>query len=332
MPIPKQTTVLCQRETGIPEKVIQVETWDMPEPGKDQVLLKMEAAPINPADINMLEGRYAFQPPLPAVLGLEGIGTIEAVGDGVKDITPGQRAIVPRAVGTWCQYRIADADQVIVVPKSIDIEQAAMISVNPPTAWRMLEDFVVLRSGDWIVQNAANAGVGRCVIAIAHQRGLRTINIIRNPEQIAELKETGADIVITEEELLDKKLKQIVADKEILLGLNAVGGANAHEMSKCISRHGTMVTYGAMSKKPLQISNALLIFKDIRFVGFGLGDWFQVSSKQDKEKMFATIFEMAEKGSLDVPVEKTYPLRAATEAIIHAQRDKRKGKILFRMS
>ena len=328
----KTVTVVCHHECGIPEEVAQVETWDTPAIGQNQVLVEMKASPINPADINILEGKYPIRSPLPAVVGNEGVGVIAQTGSAVSNLRVGQYVISLDRVGNWCEAYVADASNLIPLPDDIPLEQAAMLSVNPPTAWRMLEAFVNLKPGDWVIQNAANSGVGRSVIQIARLRGLRTVNIVRRKDLIPELEAEGADVVVTDEIPLSKQIRDLTDNADVPLGLNAVGGENAREIAKSLGNHGTLVTYGAMGLQPLQVSNSLLIFKDLRFRGFWINAWYKRAETREILEMFNQLILLVAAGKLKAPVEKTYPLTDAKDALIHACQSRRKGKILFLMN
>lgn len=320
------------QEFGTPTEVVRVESRRLPPPAAGEVQVKMLAAPINPADLNILEGKYGILPTLPAVVGNEGVGEITALGEGVAGLAPGQRALIRHGTGTWSERVNAPADAVLPVPADIDIEQAAMILVNPPTAWRLLHDFVSLQPGDWVVQNAANSGVGRSVIAIARKLGLRTANLVRREELVAELKEAGADEVVIDNEDAKAHLKEIVGQTGARLGLNAVGGESALRVAGALGMDGVHVTYGAMGRHPLRVPNGLLIFKNISFHGFWISRWFKHSQPAERDAMFGEIVELIRSGALCVKVAATYPLTEAKAAIEHASQGERGGKILFRMN
>src|SRR6476620_3120140 len=148
-----------------------------PKPG--QMLIRVEFAPINDSDLLVASGLYAVRPKLPSVVGNEGAGKVLAVGDGVQNVKVGDRVVIPRGVFSWAEKVLAPAEEVIVLPPEIDPQQAAMLSIKPPAAALLLEEFGSLKPGDWIVQNAANSGVGRAVIVFSNQKGVRTINIVR---------------------------------------------------------------------------------------------------------------------------------------------------------
>jgi len=317
-----KATVACLREVGIPEQVVRLEDWELPELQPGQILVEPLVSPINPADLNVLTGTYGVKPNLPAVLGNEGVGLVTAGSAHV-----GQRILAPMQLGWWCTARIMNAADVFPIPDDIPVEVAAMLAVNPPTAYRMLLDFVNLKPGDWIIQNAANSGVGRCVITIAKAKGFHTINVVRRKELIPELEALGADIVLTDETPVSKQ----ITGMEIKLALNAVGGESARQLAKTLAPHSTHVTYGAMGREPLKLDNGLLIFRDIRFRGMWISEWYRHATRADITTMFTDLRPLIHAGQFNVPIEKTYPLEKVHEALAHAARDKRTGKIMLAM-
>lgn len=227
---------LLYRKHGNPTQVVQLEEVDLPTIGEHEVLVKIMAAPINPADINMIQGTYSILPDLPAVGGNEGVAQIVEVGRKVKSLKLGDWVIPKDAgLGTWRTEAVVAEDAIISLPKDIPLLCAATLGVNPCTAWRMLSDFEDLKPGDSVIQNAANSGVGQAVIQIAAARGINTINVIRDrPEftQLSErLKAIGATHVIREEELRRPEMKELfkICPKPKLV-LNGVGGKSATEL------------------------------------------------------------------------------------------------------
>ena len=164
---------------GNPADVLQVETRPWPTPVADEAVVKMSAAPINPADLNQIEGKYPVRPALPATPGFEGAGVVVGIGAGVNGLTSGALVILPHNIGTWRDAVAVKAEHLVVVPDGIEPVQAAMLKINPLTAWRLLHDYVDLRKGDWLIQNAANSAAGRDVIQIAHELGYKTVNVVR---------------------------------------------------------------------------------------------------------------------------------------------------------
>jgi trans-2-enoyl-CoA reductase len=314
---------------GNPTVVLQVVDLPLTRPAANDVVVKMSAAPINPADLNAIEGKYPIKPSLPATPGMEGAGTVIEVGSAVRDVAVGTQVILPHNFGTWREIAVIAAEKLIAVPQEIEPIQAAMLKVNPITAWRMIHDFVPLRAGDWLIQNAANSGAGQCAIQIARELGIKTVNVVRRPDLADELHSLGADIVLVDGENLRDEVLAATNKAPIRLALNAVGGENALRVAKCLAADGTMVTYGAMSLKPLAIPNGMFIFKNLRFTGFWVNKWYEAATPQQRAETFAPLFDMAKRGLLRTKVEATYSLREAKAAVAHAAQSKRSGKIVF---
>jgi hypothetical protein len=192
---------------GNPAEVLHVETRPWPTAATDEAVVKMRAAPINPADLNQIEGKYPVRPELPATPGFEGAGVVVEVGAQVKDLTTGALVILPHNIGTWRDAVAVKAEDLVVVPEGIDPVQAAMLKINPLTAWRLLHDYVDLQKGDWLIQNAANSAAGRDVIQIAHELGYKTVNVVRRAELIDELRAEGGDVVLVDGEGLRDEVK-----------------------------------------------------------------------------------------------------------------------------
>ncbi len=286
---------------GNPADVLRVESRPWPTPGTGEAVVKMRAAPINPADLNQIEGKYPVRPDLPATPGFEGAGVVAALGANVTSVAVGDLVILPHNVGTWRDAVAVKAEDLVVVPAGIEPVDAAMLKINPMTAWRLLHDYVDLEKGDWLIQNASNCAAGRAVIQIACELGYKTVNVVRRAELIDELRAQGGDVVLVDGENLREEVK------------NATGGAPIR----------------FMSLQPLKIPNGLLIFKDLRFRGIWINKWYDNATKEQRMEAFRPLFEMAKRGLLKTKVEKAYPLREAKVAVAHAAQGKRGGKIIF---
>jgi mitochondrial enoyl-[acyl-carrier protein] reductase / trans-2-enoyl-CoA reductase len=314
---------------GNPADVLHVESQPWPTPSAGEVIVKMRAAPINPADLNQIEGKYPVRAALPATPGFEGAGIVAEVDRDVTNVAVGALVILPHNIGTWRDAVAVKADELVVVPTGIKPVHAAMLKINPMTAWRLLHDYVDLARGDWLIQNAANSAAGRAVIQIARELGYKTVNVVRRSELIGELRVDGGDVVLVDSENLRREVEDAIAGPPIRLGLNAVGGESALRLANCLAPGSTLVTYGAMSLQPLKIPNGLLIFKDLRFRGIWINKWYDNATPAQRMEAFQRLFEMAKRGLLQTKVEKAYPLSEAKAAVAHAARGQRSGKIIF---
>lgn len=324
--IPVQTLVARIGAHGDPAQVLTLAEVPLRAPGPGEVLLRMQRAPINPADINVIEGTYGWLPALPAVPGNEGVGEVVAIGPGV-DLPIGAR--VRPSSGTWCAWMTVVASSCQVLPIDLPVDQAAMLTVNPATAWRILADFVDLQPGDWVVQNAATSAVGRCLIALCRERGVRTANLVRRAESVAMLQAVGADVVLVDDRSARAELQRITADRPPRLALNAVGGDSAATLAAVLAPQGTLVTIGAMARQPLRLPNGPLIFKELRAVGFWVSAWYRRASPEVVQAMIDALAERVRSGVLHQQVAAVYPLAQVAEAVAHARRDGRDGKVLL---
>ncbi|POI22665.1 hypothetical protein CIB84_013587, partial [Bambusicola thoracicus] len=249
---------------------------ELPALGHSDVLIKMLAAPINPADINMIQGTYALLAPLPAVAGNEGVGRVLEVGPGVVALSPGD-CIIPAdaGLGTWRTHAVLPEHSLLRVPGDIPLLCAATLGVNPCTAFRMLSDFESLAPGDSVIQNAANSGVGQAVIQIAKAMGIRSINVVRDrpdlPQLVERLLALGADHVVTEDALRKPEMKEIF--------------------------------------------KSAFIFRDVRLRGFWMTQWKKEHDKQSMASMVDTLCQMVQKGQLSAPACTAVPLEEFREAV-----------------
>lgn len=300
---------LVYRNHGDPARVIQLENVDLPPIGANDVLVKMLAAPINPSDINMIQGTYAILPDLPAVGGNEGVAEVVEVGSQVKSLRAGDWVIPKDAgLGTWRTEAVLPEKDVISVPNSIPLLSAATLGVNPCTAFRMLSDFEDLKPGDSVIQNASNSGVGQAVIQIAAAKGIKTINVVRDRPEFTELSERlkaiGASHVIKEETLRRPEIKELFKTcPKPKLALNGVGGKSATELLRHLKIGGSMVTYGGMSKQPVTIPVSALIFKDVKIRGFWVTQWKRDHAHDGKEfrVMLDELCSLIQQGKLSAP-------------------------------
>ncbi len=319
------------RRGPVPQDVIECVTRETPTPGAGEVLIEMLAAPINPSDVLTLTGRYGMLPPLPAVGGNEGVGRIAGVGEGVT-MPSGQLVLLPVGTGTWSSHLVAPAAGLMVLPEITSperVQQLAMLTVNPPTAWLLLSEFVTLASGDWIIQNAANSGVGEYLVQLARRRGLRTVSVVRRESAVAPLLAIGGDVVLVDGPDLAKRVATATHNAKIRLGVDAVGGGATDRIAQCVTVGGTVVNYGALSGDPCTIAPASFVFRDITLRGFWLAFWFRNATVQRQQEVFGELATLIARGELVTRVHATYPLEQIKDAVAAASAGGRDGKILL---
>jgi len=300
---------------------------DVGEPAVDEVVFDVLAFPINPADMWFCRGSYRLKPPLPATPGAECVGRVTAVGSAVKHVRKGD-LVINLQRENWAQRRKVKGDDAIPLPAGIDLRQAAMVRINPPTAQLMLSDFVDLKPGDWVIQNVANSAVGRLLIVLAKQRGLRTVNVVRRPDLAAELRTLGADIVIVDSSDLARQVGEATSDARIMLGVEAMGGAATGRLADCLATDGTLVHYGSMSGEDPKVTRNNFIYRGVRLTGFMLGRFLSRRSAEEIRAIYADLGGQVMAGKLSAPVDTVYPIEQIKEALAHADKGGRNGKIL----
>uniref|UniRef100_A0A5S6QY26 Enoyl-[acyl-carrier-protein] reductase, mitochondrial n=1 Tax=Trichuris muris TaxID=70415 RepID=A0A5S6QY26_TRIMR len=315
-------------EWGDPLTVLKFATRDVPSPKADEVRYKFLASAINPADINTIQGVYPIRPEVPAVAGMEGVMRIEEVGANVKDLKVGDKVIPRSAIfGAWRSAGVTTPDQLIKVSSELDDVQAATITVNPSTAYRMLKDYVDLQPGDVILQNGANSAVGQLVIQLCSEFKVTSVNLIRDGKQDEKetklyLEELGADFVFTQSEF-KKEGRTLFKGKLTApkLALNCVSGPDTIFMAGVLAPKGKMVTYGGMSKQPLQVPTGPFIFKGIELHGYWLTIWNeQPENQMERLRTLDYLTGLLTKHKLKMPkfepvLIKDY--RKAVEATLH---------------
>lgn len=322
----EQNFALVYSEHGDPAKVLKRTVEPQPTPVKDdEVVVRMLAAPINPADINMIQGVYPVRPKLPAVGGNEGVAQVVEVGRAVTHIKPGDW-VVPAVSGwgTWRTLAQSPANKVVKIPNNIPVVSAATLAVNPCTAYRMMVDFVSMSPGDCIIQNGANSGVGQAVIQVAAEMSLQTINVIRANRPDADqlvtyLKSLGATHVITDEFVRSPEMNDLVKslpNGPPKLAFNCVAGRSVADLLKHMARGAVVVTYGGMSKQPMSVPVGPLIFNDVQLRGYWNTRWYSENQNSEKSHaMWGFLSEMIRGGRLKAPVHRLVQLKDFNSAI-----------------
>lgn len=323
----EQQRAIRYHECGQPGEVLRLETIEKPEPGPGEVRVKLIAATINPSDLGMIGGSYGRLKELPAVGGREGVGEIEAIGAGVTGIEIGQRVRFPE-VGAWQEFACLRADELVFVPHSVPVDQAALAFINPPTAWCLLTRMVNLPAGSWIVQNAGNSAVGLAVIQLARGLGFHTISQVRRESLVAPLRAMGADQVVLEGSKWGQNVEALTGGQPVRLALNSIGGNSAMDQIKILGEGGTQVTFGGMVGDPVRFPTRFLIFQDIKLVGFWWDKFCRTAPAKEVDQVREVVFAKMTSGELQLPTAARYTFEQLNEALACNQ-EPRLGKVLL---
>ncbi|KAK9893737.1 NAD(P)-binding protein [Cystobasidium minutum MCA 4210] len=352
---------LVYTDRGEPTNVLQGLSYDLPPLKSDEVRVRFRYSPQNPADLNVIQGSYPERAPPSEIVpksaegkpyyiaGSEGFATVEELPKGDSSgLKVGDWVIMGKSQqGTWSSRSNLPLDGQFPIARSssstLSEIQAATLGINPPTAYRMLTDYETLQPGDWVIQNGGNSQVGLAVIQLAKEWGFKTVNFVRDRENIEdlrqELQELGADHVVTYSELADKSFRKKLAEwtggAPIKLGLNCVGGQDTSNMAKLLSPNATLVTYGAMSMQPLSLPSSLFIFKNLKSVGFWMSEWYKRFdvNNDERKKMTDELVKMMEEGKMRAPKAEIVELKGSDEDVgriaREAIKDVKGKKIVF---
>lgn len=312
--------------TAIGEPSDVLHTVDLPEPSAPrghQALIQVEYAPINPSDLLLARGTYPLVAALPATVGNEGVGTVIAIGPDVHNIRIGDTVLIPFGTYAWVERVLAPAESLFVLEPGTDLQQASMLSINPPTAGLLLDQFASLSTGSWVVQNAGNSGVGRSVIAMARAAGIRTISIVRRAALVDEVEAAGGDVVVVDSDTAVDSIVDRTDGAPIALGLDGVGGSATARLAQIVTAGATVINYANMSGQPVVLPTDYLSSKNVTLRGFFM---YRPEFLPLHAAHISTAAQLQRKELLTYPIAAIYSPAQIIEALQHAGAG---GKVLL---
>ena len=317
---------------GDPSEVIELNTVSEPALGEEDVLVSMEAAPINPSDVLLVRGIYGVRPALPFSVGAEGVGRVTRAGSKVDVALQGKRVLILPMLeeGTWADQVVVPVRNIVPMSTEADPLQLAMIGINPATAYLLLSRYVSLMPGDWVGQTAANSAVGQYIIGLAKLAGVRTLNVVRREDAAEEVRQWGGDHVVLQGDDLQKDIEKALDGKRLSLVLDMVGGPAVGALASSLKTGGSIVLYALLSGQLPAISPKDLIYRDLSLHGFWLMNWIRNASRTEIQEVYRKLGDLVAQGSLSAAVEQVYPLDHFKDAFKHSLKPNRSGKILFK--
>jgi NADPH:quinone reductase-like Zn-dependent oxidoreductase len=315
---------------GDPAGTVRLEHDQNPTVGPQEVLVAVEGAPVNPADLLFMLGWFGVYPQVPNALGAEGVGRVTKAGSGVDPSLVGRRVIIlPTFVhGTWADQVVVPVGKVVPVTENADSSQLAMLAVNPATAYSLLHDYVELKPGDWIGVGLANSGVGQNVIQLAKRSGLKVLGIVRREEAAKQVEALGADRVVIEGEGLSDRITAALGAAKLRILFDG-GSPELGQLVGAVENGGTVVAYSAVTGQALAMPFPDLIYRRISLRSFYILGWIENTPRTELERIYGELAQLVADGVLSSRVEATYPLDRYGEALAHAGRPERAGKVLF---
>jgi NADPH:quinone reductase-like Zn-dependent oxidoreductase len=327
--MPAANRRVVQREVGSPESVAELEHGEVPTPGPGELLVELVLAPINPAEVLMLQGEYGYRetvPPLPRFAGIEGVGRV--VGGATDAVPLGSFVSLAGTAAVFGDYRVIPAEQAFVLPEDVDADTVAVAFVNTQAVLVMLHEWSEVGPGDWIVQNAANSGYGRILDAVAARRGVRLVNVVRSSEAAKQLDGSSGPVVVDGDDL-EARVLEATDGVRPLVAADAVGGTATGRLASTLVSGGRVVTYGLMSGEPCQIDTRLIVFGGIRLEGFWMPRSMPRLDAAELAGIGSEALDVIRSGAVSVPIERRYGLDDVATALAHAAQGGRVGKVVL---
>lgn len=315
-------------------RALKLTELEIPKPKAGEVLVKIEAAPVNPSDIAFLMGGYNIEKQLPATPGFEGSGTIVQTGHGVDQKLLDQRVCFYTQVdhgGTWAEYSIVPEKNCLPLIDELPKEQAACMFVNPLTAYGLTEHVFENRHSA-VILSAANGQVGSFVRFFCREKQIQVINLVRKEKHVKELHERGEEFVLntTFEDFTDA-LQRMATDLNATAAIDAVGGDFTGKLINQMPAGSEVILYGGLSGMPVSAIDPLhIIFKNKVLGGFTLGDWLQEKSKEELGKIAKYIELLFLEEKLKTQIQAVYQLDDFYQGIRKYVSDMSGGKVLLK--
>lgn len=316
-------------EYGDSEQLETIDT-ERPDPGPGEVRIAVEAAGINFADIMQRRGLYPGGPEPPYVPGMEAAGQVDAVGDGVTDVSEGDRVVAMVETGGYAEYAVANAERLFPVPEAMDFEEAAGFPIQFLTAHSCLFAWGGLEAGESVLIQAAAGGVGTAAVQLASNAGAEVFGTASSDEKLELAAELGCDHPI---DYTETDFREIVADETdgagVDLVLESVGDDVFERSLDAMAHFGRMVTYGVASGVPAEVSNRRLLFENKTVKGFHLGQ----AATHDPSRVMQAVPELTEalaSGDLEVVLGESFALGDAAAAHQYIEDRKSSGKIVLK--
>jgi NADPH:quinone reductase-like Zn-dependent oxidoreductase len=282
---------------------------DPSTPGDREAQIVLEYSPIYPDDLRA--GAETPDGPLGSqVGGKEAVGLVSSVGKAVRSVRPGDRVSVGLIGGIWCERLNVAADQLLVLPAGLDPRLGAWLRGPPATAYALLTRYADLKPGDWIAQNDGGSSIGRSVIALARDRGLRTFSYVSDPADVHAVRDAGGDLAIAQ---LDGRPRLALDAQPIVLAIDGVGGASAFELIRLLSPRGKFVGYSQRSGSNMPAVDLRAIMKSGIAFDFLDSDAAVVGAGHHHE--FGHIARLMASGALSFSYGAQYPLESFEKAI-----------------
>lgn len=314
---------------------MRLEDVDVPSPKPGEVRIAVKALGLNRAEAMFRAGRYWEEPQLPARLGYEAAGTVEAVGEGVQGLAPGDAvstipAFSQNQYGVYGEVALAPASAVTKHPSSLPWQEAAAVWMQYATAYGALIHAARLQAGDAVLIPAASSSVGLAAIQIANLLGATPIALTRRSNKRQLLLDAGAaHVVATEEEDLVGRVNELTGGKGARVTFDPVAGPTLAKLAATAAPGGIIIEYGALSSEPAPFPLLEVLGKSLTLRGYVLFEITGDPAKLEVAKKF--IIDGLASGGLKPVIAKVFPLDEIVEAHRFLESNQQFGKIVVQV-
>ena len=317
---------LTLKAHGAPDQALELQPQARPDPRPGELLVRVLASPIDPVDLLVVAGHYPVLPAFQTVPGLEGVGRVEAVGEGVDPSWLDSLTLLPMRACPWATWAIIPQSKSLRLPGDLDPIQACMLRLNPPSA---LDLIAGLAPGSWLIQSPGAGAVGQCIIQLAKMHGLHTISLIRRESRRGRLEDLGADAVFHQDTKgLRRQVRALIGGAHLTRAIDGSGGPLVDRMASCLDPGGEVLCYGAASRQPAQLSVRNSVFNEISLRGYWLYRENATHPQAEAGRLSALAAEMQAQ-RLTLEVAGVFSLRDWPAAFALARSGERCGRVIL---
>lgn len=311
---------------GGPE-VLKIQDVQIGKPGKEHALIRVAAAGINFIDVYQRRGTYPVK--LPYIPGLEASGVVEAVGEGVKNVKPGDRVAYVHEPGSYAEQSLVQADQLIPLPSDISFEQGAAFPLQGMTAHYLLHEFRKVKANDIVLIHAAAGGMGLLLVQWAKHLGARVLGTVSTEEKAKIAKEAGADeVILYSKHDFATEVKRLTDGHGADFIIDGVGKTTFPGNLKAAALRGNIVIFGAASGPADPISPNILMNHSLTLSGGSLFNY--LLTPEEMLGRAKAVIGGIQKGWLKLRIDQEFPLEKAAEAHRKLEDRKSSGKVLLK--
>lgn len=313
-------------QAGVAEDVLTIRDIPSPVPAPGEVLIRVAARPIQPADYLFIGGHYRLKPVFPQVAGLEGVGTIVACGPGVESSRAGER-VAFRHAGAWAELAVAPESRIYPVPETISDDVACQFALNPLTAWGLLAESDLAEASRVLI-TAGRSTVARLLTKLARRRGLNTTLLVREGNGYSALDGVNNSLIAHRVSVANT-LQALGGDGHFSAIFDPVGGLDSLALMDALKPRGQLISYGILDDTDITLKASRILFGNLTWRGFGIDSWLNHATPTQLKTAQQELWEMLSINPDLLPVIRRFALSDTLQAVRTAREKHMPGKVVI---